>query len=568
MVNDAKGVALVATLFFILLLLALSSVVVLTSVTERQMIEKETLEAKLFYVSEAGVNYGIDDLDRMINTDLKNEINGVNPQVVANKAGSYVSMDDALGFLVEFAVDDQGDEYFILNEDETEAKNVSSNTALGDGSFQYDIIITQKGSPVTITTDEWDFIYNYRIESSGTFSNLSRKLLLSGDFSIRVQRDNFAKFALFTDHHSTPGGSTVWFTDKTNFAGPIHTNDRYSFAFNPSGIFDGDVSQQNSKGRFYNSGSPVLLDENYNGTTDVPVFNSTYQRSADLVNLESAVQKSDVADQAKGGETITGNGIFLPNDGAALTGGIFVRGNPTVVMGVDGSDNATYTITEDATIKTITVDRTNNQTIISQAGEDDLTYSGLPDGVDDVGTILYVDGTIPSLSGTVQKDTEVTVSSEFDIVISNDITYSSYTSAIGLPGDAGYVQPHATGETNLLGIISWGGDVRIGTSAPDNLNIHGILMARSGIFTVDNYTDQGVGGRGTNTLLGGVITQFYGAFGLFNGQTKQQLSGYGRNFIYDTRALDGKSPPYFPSLKIFTAFSNDLTDKIVWQQSD
>ena len=64
-----------------------------------------------------------------------------------------------------------------------------------------------------------------------------------GDFIVRVRKDNFAKFALFTDHHGLPSGDTVWFTGETNFAGPIHTNERYNFAFDPSGIFEGEVKK-------------------------------------------------------------------------------------------------------------------------------------------------------------------------------------------------------------------------------------------------------------------------------------------------------------------------------------
>ena len=125
--------------------------------------------------------------------------------------------------------------------------------------------------------------------------------------------------------------------------------------------------------------------------------------------------------------------------------------------------------------------------------------------------------------------------------------------------------PNADGKTNLLGIVAWGGNVRVGTSAPNNISMHGIVMARNGIFTVDNYTSTTVGPRGTATLLGGAITQFYGAFGLFNGSTSTQIAGYGRNFVYDSRTLLGKAPPYFPSMRAFIAFTNDLTDKLIWQ---
>ncbi|MCR4336178.1 MAG: hypothetical protein NUV91_00005, partial [Candidatus Omnitrophica bacterium] len=236
------------------------------------------------------------------------------------------------------------------------------------------------------------------------------------------------------------------------------------------------------------------------------------------------------------------------------------------------NENATYTITQDATTKVVTVDIPNNQTTVQTVGGGASTYAGLPDGVDNLGTIVYVDGAITSLGGTVQKDTEVTISTENDIVISDHLKYTKYNEN-GNPGDPDYVAPHVPTDKNdpdygknLLGLVAWGGNVRIGTSAPDNVDVHAVTMARNGYFQVDNYNSAAVGPRGTATLLGGAITQFYGAFGLFNGQTGAQVSGYGRNFVYDSRTLLGKSPPYFPSMRAFIAFTNDIMDKKVFQQ--
>ena len=144
--------------------------------------------------------------------------------------------------------------------------------------------------------------------------------------------------------------------------------------------------------------------------------------------------------------------------------------------------------------------------------------------------------------------------------------YSDYTPAQNNPGDASYVPPTANGAENLLGLVSWGGDIRVGTSAPDDINVHATLLAQNGILQVDEYNNQARGPRGTATLLGGVISDYYGAFGLFNGSTGQQLSGYGRNFVYDDRMLVGNAPPYFPSLKTFIAFTNDIIDKITLQE--
>ena len=148
--------------------------------------------------------------------------------------------------------------------------------------------------------------------------------------------------------------------------------------------------------------------------------------------------------------------------------------------------------------------------------------------------------------------------------ITNNILYQDYTPGVGTPGTAGYVPPTADGATNLLGLVSWAGNVRISTSAPNNINVHSTILARQGVFQVDNYSSGAP--RGTATLLGGIISDDYGAFGTFNGSTGQQVSGYGRNFVYDERMETGNAPPYFPSLNTFIAFTNGITDKIVWQE--
>ncbi|MCK5580852.1 MAG: DUF4900 domain-containing protein [Candidatus Omnitrophica bacterium] len=562
-VNNEKGVALIFTLLVVVVLVTLGGIFVLRTVNEKALVEREKGRAQSFYLAEAASEAGLDKVDELINTYMFNTINAKNPQLVGNHAGQAANNGDGISFLIDYVKDVN---IALLTLSGTDAVYNGSLTNLGAGIYQFDITLSQKTLPVAVTSESWDFPFYYEIKASGSVDGATRVIKLTGDFTARVQKDNFAKFALFTDHHGLPSGGTVWFTDKTNFAGPIHTNERYSFAFNPGGIFEGEVTQQNSNARFYNNGSPVLIGADFNGIRDVPVFNESYTRGFDQIVLASSVQKQDLYDQAKGDDDPVGNGIFVANDGSSLSGGIFVRGDTSITMGVDGSDNATYTITEGATTKIVTVDLVNDQTTIETVGVGTETLGGIPRGVDDLGTIIYVDGDVMSLSGTVQKDTEVTISSEFDVVISDDIQYSDYTAAVGNPGDAGYVPPNADGTTNLLGVVAWGGDVRIETTAPDDINIHGILMARNGVFAVDDYDDEFVGSRGVATLLGGAITQFYGAFGLFSGATGQQLAGFGRNFVYDGRALLGKSPPYFPSMKTFVAFTNDITDKIVFQE--
>jgi len=560
--RDNKGIALIIALFVIVVLLILGGVFILRSVGESYTARNEKLSIQAFFLGEAGVNSGLNRLDILINTDMLTTVNDTNSQKLVNDVTHYVSSRDGIEFLIKYTKEN-GQEQFIPAPGDSAAYTINP-TALGNGTYAYTIAVTEKSDPVLVAEDVWDFPYNYSITSIGNAQAMRRKVILRGDFTVRVQRDNFARYALFTDHHSLPSGGTVWFNNMTHFYGPIHTNEHFSFAFNPT--FDGLVTQHKNDACFLHNG---CIDADSFPPLDVPVLNAGFNRGVDEINLESSIQKEDLQEQAWGGTPGTPPpGIYVPNDGANLTAGIYVRGDSTINMDAVGG-NAVYTITQGSTTKIITVDYGeevigDEHTTVQTVGGSTNIFNGLPDGIDDVGTIIYVDGAVNSLGGTVQKQSQVTISSEKDIVVTDNIFYEEFTPGQGTPGQPGYVPPNAEGTTNLLGILSWGGYVRIGSSAPNNVNIHGTVMARNGIFTVDNYTSPPP--RGAATLLGGVITQFYGAFGTFNSQTGQQISGYGRNFVYDGRMAEGASPPYFPSMRTFIAFTNDITDKITWQE--
>ncbi|MFH1655611.1 MAG: DUF4900 domain-containing protein [Candidatus Omnitrophota bacterium] len=571
MFRNKRGISLILIFLVIVVLLILGAAFILRTVAENYAARKEKNSIQAFFLGEAGANAGLNRIDLLINIDMMDTVNSANPNVLVKhltKNPDYVGNEDGIGFLIAYTKE-AGLEQFVPSGESAIYTEIPA--ALGNGTYEYTITVTENGDPVEVGTDAWDFPYNYVIAGTGDVQNTRRTVLLSGDFTVQVQRDNFARYALFTDHHTLESGTKVWFTDKTHFYGPVHTNELFSFALNPSGTFDDLVTQHLDKARFYNDWSWILADWDYNNEEtgeliDVPIFNAGYNRGVDPVNLESSVQKEDLIYQAWGEPSTPPLGIYVPNDGSNLTAGIYVRGDCTIDMGVDLSGNATYTITRGATTNIITVDYDNTQTTVEVVGGSTDTYNGLPDGVDDVGNIIYVDGEVSSFAGTVQSQSQITVSSENDIIIQDNILYEEYTPAIGNPGDAGYVPPNAEGYTNLLGILSWGGDVRIGTSAPDDINIRGTVMARNGIFTVDDYNLDLP--RGTATLLGGTITQFYGAFGMFNGSSGEQIHGYGRNFIYDGRMGAGESPPYFPSMRTFIAFTNDITDRITWQEGE
>lgn len=564
-----KGIVLLIAMIVMMLLLVLTGVYFSGLITEKKSADTEKSALQALNFAEAGGNQALSELRERIQggLDLNGQPLGLNGRIKNDTPHFNFNnyQNNPLALLVDYAYAYNDTARFVISDNKAilTVTPLDLGTTSVQGLYTATIQITSAKPPEDQTqglNQRFVFYYNYLLESRGrvVFPNASKTIGLLGTFEVRIFRPTFAKFALFTSHHRMPSGTTVWFTANTNFNGPVHTNERFSFANNPSGHFTSEVTQHETKARFYNNGSPLLLNADYNGTRDVPIFDQGFQRGYDLVNLPSTVSQTDLKRQALGGTSEPGsNGIFVPNDGTNLIGGIYIRGNQgnhaddaVINMGTD-TNGPVYTITRDTTTTIVTVDYTNNQTKV-QTGSDIQTYQGLPDGIDNEGILIYANDDVKSFAGTVQKDSSITVSGERDIVITNNVLYEQYNPS----------PLNADGYNNVLGILSWGGNVRIGTGAPNNINMHGVVMAPHGIFTVDNYN---IGSpRGTATLLGGAITDFYGPFGTFSGTS--QISGYGRNFIYDTRMLLGKTPPYFPYLpNLDSSDGQTLKQKPVWE---
>jgi hypothetical protein len=557
---NKKGSALAISLMVTVLVTTLSIAFIGRAIQEKNMSDIEVRGAQAFYAAESGGNGGLLALYNLINYYMLNTVNATNPSVVASNATTYGVAHDGVGFLVAY-VRNGGAQLLALSG--SEAIYHCATGTVGNGNYDCTIRIWQKANPTMPSLNIWDFPFFFKIESTGSSTSQMRKMSLFGDFTVRVQKDNFARYALFTNNQNLPSGTPVWFTSFTNFSGPVFTNGRFNFAKNPSGTFYSTVRQKEVQAQFYNNSHPILLDANVNGSIDVPTFNDGFNRGATAVTMPTSSTETDMANQASGGNTYSSSGIYVPANGSTLKGGVYVYGDATVNMSIDGSNRQVLTVHSGSSAKTITMDRANNQTIV-HSGSTDTTYTGIPDGANHVGPLVYVRGNITAISGTVQHDTKMTIASKSSIAISNNIRYENYTPASGTPGDPSYVPPSAEGEDNLLGLISWGGDITIENSAPTNVDIHSILMAKSGVVTVDDYDT--LAPRGAVTVLGGVISNNYGAFGMMNPGTGDLASGYGRNFVYDTRMETSTTPPYFPTLNTFIAFTNDIEDKLSWQQ--
>jgi len=305
----------------------------------------------------------------------------------------------------------------------------------------------------------------------------------------------------------------------------------------------GAVTSVSQTAEFYNNGNNIYLDANNNGNRDRPSFIGGAQFTRGVQNipmpaLTTANAQKSIAlygDQSQSVPAMA-NGIYVGADASnQMVGGLYVKGDASVTPGVSGG-NATYTIAQGGTTKVITVDRTNNSTTVQTVGGGTQNYSGVPNGM------IYVDGRIDSLSGALGTNEQTTIAATNQIEITGNLTYENYQANSHPPTSP--PTPSAAGQNSVLGVLSWEQSVRISDSLPaEDISIHATVMTPNGEFGIENYGSIAV--KGTLTLLGGCITNTYGAFGTFSGSTLTH--GYRRNFVYDDRMGQGMSPPFFPT---------------------
>lgn len=458
--------------------------------------------------------------------------------------------DDPAGVLVQYAYQSTTSLGGALVRDSaTQAHlNITYSPSGAPRPYTCTLILTSRIPPknVNLGTPPPIYLFRFLYTITGTVAdgNASRQVNLQGTFSILLQNDNFARYALFT---STQGN--VWFTNRTNYSGPVHTNGEFNFANNPGALFTEIVTSVNTMAKFYNGGSSIELDADQNGSVDVPVFSQGITRGVDTIPMPALTTGDRQREAALGiaqGASYSGygTGVHLGASGGAMAGGIYVKADASISLGVSGNA-VVFTITQGDTTTTVTANKATNQTTIRIGAGSVTTYTGVPNGM------FFVDGQVASLDGTLQKDTELTIAATNDVIISNNVMYENFT-----PGTT----PSAEGTTNLLGIMSWSGNVGIATTAPNDISVHATVMTPFNEFHVDNYNSGS--SRGSATVLGGVIENTYGPFGTFGGST----TGYGRNFIYDMRMRKGKSPPFFPTIGRVLSTVTGLNDRPNWQQ--
>jgi len=113
--------------------------------------------------------------------------------------------------------------------------------------------------------------------------------------------------------------------------------------------------------------------------------------------------------------------------------------------------------------------------------------------------------------------------------------------------------PQQGSSSDMLGLVAENNVVISDNVAnKKDVIIQASVFSRSGSFTAENYDSRAV--SGTIQLLGGIIQSKRGPVGTFSGTPPKIVSGYLKNYKYDTRFLYD-APPFFPTTGNFEIVS-------------
>ena len=386
----------------------------------------------------------------------------------------------------------------------------------------------------------------------------------ASEFYVQINLPVYTDRVLFTNHHKNKAGRTIVFNDQ-QFDGPVHTNEAFTFYPGSTASFTKVTSAgcnfPSLTSNDCSSKSPKATINNYSYTSVNGINNAlattavTISQSANWNADYQAMPDNNQDQQA----AATSGGLTLSNvTNVTLKAGDISGNSPatfnTSTKSWEPAPSYQYiTTTAGATITEyrygsdkVLYKKVNGSWTVQKQNFNGVVYS--PTATSVSGPTRNAMGVAPP---AIAPFAGMTVAGSTNITINNDLTYSD------VPCKA--AEPCSTKPMpdNILGIYSQSGDIVINQSAPSNLNIHAALMASTGEVTVQNYNT--ISNRGNVNLIGGLIENYYGAFGTV-GSTPTNGTGYGRNFAFDDRmsADVGMSPPYFPTASNWTITASNL----------
>lgn len=449
------------------------------------------------------------------------------------------------------------------------------------------------------------YLVDYRVVSTGTAADGVRRVEDLGVLEIQLGKPSLSQYLFLVDDAQ---GNSGFFPTGTVFNGPVHANRNWGFWGKP--VFTDTVTTAANGAYFWNSGSCSGGTQYIQGSSrppcTVPDFQKGFTRNAPTVDLPASAMSQqraalgmdpEVTSTPNNAQICTAlgpgvcnpgnslpNGVYLPNSGGTITGGIYIQGNVSELL-LDGSSRdgrQVYRIRLGANTWRVELNYLTGQTTVTTPSGTVNVYSGLPNGSAPLGSggpngQIYVTGSIESLvapnrTGTVPsnapdhpvpnvippalaRETQLNITANTDIRLRSDLVYECDPTALG---NSAYIAanprcnvgPSGTVPT-VLGVMSLTENVQITTDTPNELFLWGSYLAgraNKGL-TVQNYSSRAA--QGKLRLYGGLIQsqdQFRGTIGGGGALTH----GYLETYDYDLRFANGAvAPPNFPTVRTF-----------------
>ena len=509
--NDSKGMALLATLIFTVVIstLGIALLTMTNNDTKLTTLQKESSEA--FYSADSGINRAINWLERKPSPPPASAIN-------------------AIDFLNgEKWVDIEGNEYPV-------------DATLNPGEY-YKI---EMSLPVTV-----NFLQSYKIISTGKLVGPNRNATRVIEKLVDIT--SFAEYAYFANS----GATNLWFADGSIVDGRLHTNEKLRILGNPT--FKGLATAVD--GIVWGNDEPTGDEKDKIFLEGYRVGPAEYIKLPDKVgDISGTGNPLSLESIAMGSGIPTGNGVYVPHDVSDnITGGIYVEGNldelhlTTVNTTVNSLSVINFrqgsTYTTITTLPAGSIDPydstpvTSDKTVIKKSTDPSPSYcDGLTNG------LLYVNGEIESLEAPESEgghQGKLTIVATEDITITDDIKYKTLI-------DHPEIDIHTDNPeellpiTDTLGIISSGDVVLKIPSDNPNPIVCSTIMALGESLTNYYSSRRPVGNF---TLFGGLIHMRDAIMGYsdWNGNI---IRGYIEDYTFDERNNDPTSdsiPPYFPT---------------------
>ncbi len=262
---------------------------------------------------------------------------------------------------------------------------------------------------------------------------------------------------------------------------------------------------------------PVHSNDRFNLSGN-PVFNGPVSSAASSINYANPPPAGGNNPQFNGGLTLNMIPVSLPNNltklrvAASASDGLWLTGNTTFTLQADGTMRVTN----------------------ANRGWNNATVTPPVNGA------IFVNGGNATVSGTLNG--RLTIGATRDVIIANNVLYAD--------------DPRTNPSSNdILGLAAEQ-NVVISRNAPADLTVQASMLALNKSFTVENWW-QGPP-KGTLTVYGGIIQDSRGAVASFDSSTGQLLSGYAKDYWYDSRFMND-APPFFPT--------NGVYQLVFWQQN-